>query len=160
GLPFLLFQNKSLICGMRAVVQRVTQASCTVDGICTGVIEGGLLVLLCIAEDDTETELEWVAQKMVNLRIFSDDVGLMNISVRDIGMYFVLISHFTLRSQMMYWDRQCIMEEPKPNKGEPFYVLMGELLSLILCNHVVFAVFGADMKIDLGNDVPVTIILA
>lgn len=144
---------------MRAVVQRVTQASCTVDGICTGVIEDGLLVLLGIAEDDTEKDLEWVAQKLVNLRIFSDDVGLMNISVRDIGGNILLISQFTLIAQTKKGNRPSFIEAAKPNKAEPLYQLMGERLSALLEKQVALGVFGADMKIDLRNDGPVTIIL-
>lgn len=144
---------------MRAVVQRVTQASCTVDDICTGAIKDGLLVLLGIAEDDTEIELEWLAQKLVNLRVFSDEAGLMNKSVRDIGGNILLISQFTLIAQTKKGNRPSFIEAAKPDKAEPLYQLMGKRLTTLLEKQVALGVFGADMKIDLRNDGPVTIIL-
>ncbi|MCC2599599.1 D-aminoacyl-tRNA deacylase [Sphingobacterium sp. FBM7-1] len=144
---------------MRAVVQRVTQASCTVDDICTGAIKDGLLVLLGIAEDDTEKELEWLAQKLVNLRVFSDEAGLMNKSVRDIGGNILLISQFTLIAQTKKGNRPSFIEAAKPDKAEPLYQLMGKRLTTLLEKQVALGVFGADMKIDLRNDGPVTIIL-
>ena len=144
---------------MRAVVQRVTQASCTVDDICTGAIKDGLLVLLGIAEDDTEKELEWLAQKLVNLRVFSDEDGLMNKSVRDIGGNILLITQFTLIAQTKKGNRPSFIEAAKPDKAEPLYQLMGKRLTTLLEKQVALGVFGADMKIDLRNDGPVTIIL-
>ena len=144
---------------MRAVVQRVTQASCTVDDICTGAIKDGLLVLLGIAEDDTEIELEWLAQKLVNLRVFSDEAGLMNKSVRDRGGNILLISQFTLIAQTKKGNRPSFIEAAKPDKAEPLYQLMGKRLTTLLEKQVALGVFGADMKIDLRNDGPVTIIL-
>lgn len=117
---------------MRAVIQRVTQASCTVEGICTGAIKAGLLVLLGIAEDDTEKELEWLAQKLVNLRVFSDEAGLMNTSVRDIGGNILLISQFTLIAQTKKGNRPSFIEAAKPDKAEPLYQLMGKRLAALL----------------------------
>lgn len=144
---------------MRAVIQRVTQASCTVDSVCTGEIKQGLLVLLGIEEDDTEKEAEWLAQKLVNLRIFSDDAGLMNKSVQDIRGNILLISQFTLIAQTKKGNRPSFIRAAKPNKAEPLYQGMAERLSTLLDKQVQLGVFGADMKIDLCNDGPVTIIL-
>lgn len=144
---------------MRAVIQRVTQASCTVDGICTGEIKQGLLVLLGVEEDDTEKEAEWLAQKLVNLRIFSDDTGLMNKSVQDIKGNILLISQFTLIAQTKKGNRPSFIRAAKPNKAEPLYQSMAERLSTLLDEQVQLGVFGADMKIGLCNDGPVTIIL-
>jgi len=144
---------------MRAVIQRVTQASCTVDGIYTGAIQQGLLVLLGVEEDDTEKEAEWLAQKLVNLRIFSDGAGLMNKSVQDISGNILLISQFTLIAQTKKGNRPSFIRAAKPDKAEPLYQAMGERLSMLLDKQVQMGVFGADMKIDLRNDGPVTIIL-
>lgn len=144
---------------MRAVIQRVTQASCMVDSVCTGEIKQGLLVLLGVEEDDTEKEAEWLAQKLVNLRIFSDDAGLMNKSVQDIRGNILLISQFTLIAQTKKGNRPSFIRAAKPNKAEPLYQGMAERLSTLLEKQVQLGVFGADMKIDLRNDGPVTIIL-
>lgn len=144
---------------MRAVIQRVTQASCTVDSVCIGAINEGLLVLLGVEEDDTEKELDWLAQKLVNLRIFSDDAGLMNKSVRDIGGNILLISQFTLIAQTKKGNRPSFIRAAKPDKAKPLYQAMGERLSALLDKQVQMGVFGADMKIDLRNDGPVTIVM-
>lgn len=144
---------------MRAVIQRVTQASCTVDGVCTGTIQEGLLVLLGIEEDDTVKEQEWMAQKLVNLRIFSDDAGLMNKSVQDIRGNILLISQFTLIAQTKKGNRPSFIRAAKPQKAEPLYQAMGQRLSALLGKPVQLGIFGADMKIDLRNDGPVTIIM-
>lgn len=144
---------------MRAVIQRVTQASCTVDGVCTGAIKQGLLVLLGVEEDDTEKEQEWLAQKLTNLRIFSDEAGLMNKSVQDINGNILLISQFTLIAQTKKGNRPSFIRAAKPHKAEPLYQALGKRLSMLLGKQVQMGVFGADMKIDLRNDGPVTIIL-
>lgn len=144
---------------MRAVIQRVTYASCTVDDVCTGAIEQGLLVLLGIEEDDTMKELEWLAQKLVNLRIFADEWGLMNKSVQHIDGNILLISQFTLIAQTRKGNRPSFIRAAKPDKAAPLYETMGEYLSMLLNKPVQMGVFGADMKIDLRNDGPVTIIL-
>lgn len=144
---------------MRAVIQRVTQASCTVDGTCTGAIEDGLLVLVGVEEDDTEKEVEWLAQKLVNLRIFSDEAGLMNRSVRDIGGNILFISQFTLIAQTRKGNRPSFIRAAKPDKAKPIYLSMGKRLSALLDKQVQMGIFGADMKIDLRNDGPVTIIM-
>lgn len=144
---------------MRAVIQRVTQASCTVDGVSTGEIKQGLLVLLGIEDDDTDREAEWVAHKLVNLRIFSDEAGLMNKSVQDIGGNILLISQFTLIAQTRKGNRPSFIRAAKPNRAQPLYQAMGDRLSVLLSKQVQMGVFGADMKIDLRNDGPVTIIL-
>ncbi|PRD46424.1 D-aminoacyl-tRNA deacylase [Sphingobacterium haloxyli] len=144
---------------MRAVIQRVTQASCTVDGVSTGEIKQGLLVLLGIEDDDTDREAEWVAHKLVNLRIFSDEAGLMNKSVQDIAGNILLISQFTLIAQTRKGNRPSFIRAAKPNRAQPLYQAMGDRLSVLLSKQVQMGVFGADMKIDLRNDGPVTIIL-
>ena len=144
---------------MRAVIQRVTKASCTVDGQVSGAIDQGLLILLGIEESDTEEEMHWLGQKFVNLRIFSDDQGLMNKSVQDIDGNILLISQFTLLAQTKKGNRPSFIRAAKPDKAKPMYEKMATMLSDLLGKPVQLGIFGADMKIDLRNDGPVTIIM-
>lgn len=144
---------------MRAVIQRVTHASCTVDDIITGKIEAGLLVLLGVEEGDTKEDMEWLANKIVNLRIFSDEKGLMNQSIQDIDGNILLISQFTLFAQTKKGNRPSFIRAGKPDKAKPMYEDMSKLLSSLLNKEVQLGIFGADMKIDLRNDGPVTIIM-
>lgn len=144
---------------MRAVIQRVSHASCTVDNQITGEIKDGLLVLLGVEEEDTKADMEWLGQKLVNLRIFSDEEGLMNRSVQDIEGNILLISQFTLFAQTKKGNRPSFIRAGKPDIAEPMYEAMGKYLSDLLNKPVQLGIFGADMKIDLRNDGPVTIIM-
>lgn len=144
---------------MRAVIQRVTRASCTVDNDVTGAIKNGLLILLGVEDADTEDDMKWMAQKFVNLRIFSDEQGLMNKSVQDIGGNILLISQFTLLAQTKKGNRPSFIRAAKPDRAKPMYEQMGVYLSDLLERKVQMGVFGGDMKIDLLNDGPVTIIM-
>ncbi len=144
---------------MRAVIQRVTQASCAVDGRLTGKIENGLLVFIGIEEEDERQDMEWLSQKLINLRIFSDEQGLMNKSIRDIDGNILFISQFTLFAQTKKGNRPSFIRAAKPSTAEPMYLEMAQHLSLLLNKEVQLGVFGADMKIDLRNDGPVTIMM-
>lgn len=144
---------------MRAVIQRVTHASCTVDNQITGAIENGLLILLGVEDADTQEDMEWLANKIVNLRIFSDENGLMNKSIQDIGGNILLISQFTLFAQTKKGNRPSFIRAAKPEKAKPMYEKMSTLLGTLLKKEVQMGIFGADMKIDLRNDGPVTIIM-
>lgn len=144
---------------MRAVIQRVTHASCTVEGQITGQIENGLLVLIGIEDEDQHEDMEWLSQKLVNLRIFSDEAGLMNKSVQDINGNILLISQFTLFAQTKKGNRPSFIRAAKPDKAKPMYIAMAKYLSNLLQKEVQLGIFGADMKIDLRNDGPVTIIM-
>ncbi len=144
---------------MRCVIQRVTQAYCTVDNIITGQIDLGLLVLLGMEEEDSQEDMQWLGQKLVNLRIFSDENGLMNKSVQDVQGNILLISQFTLFAQTKKGNRPSFIRAGKPDKAKPMYEEMGKLLSQLLGKEVQMGVFGGDMKIDLCNDGPVTIIM-
>lgn len=144
---------------MRAVIQRVSHASCTVDNKITGEIEQGLLVLLGVEEGDTKADMEWLGQKLVNLRIFSDEQGLMNKSVQDIEGNILLISQFTLFAQTKKGNRPSFIRAGKPDIAKPMYEAMGDYLSDLLGKPAQLGIFGADMKIDLCNDGPVTIIM-
>ncbi len=144
---------------MRAVIQRVSQASCTVDGIITGKINSGLLVLIGIEGADSGEELIWLAQKIVNMRIFSDENGLMNKSLLDIDGKILLISQFTLFAQTKKGNRPSFIRAAKPDKAIPLYEQMILEFEKLTGEKPQTGIFGADMKIDLLNDGPVTIIM-
>jgi len=144
---------------MRAIIQRVTEASCTVEGNITGQIEQGYLILLGVEEADQEEDLQWLAQKIVNLRIFSDEQGLMNKSIQDIQGNILLISQFTLFAQTKKGNRPSFIRAAKPALAQPMYEAMIAQLSQLLGRPIASGVFGADMKINLLNDGPVTLIM-
>lgn len=144
---------------MRAVIQRVTYASCTVNGQITGKIDQGLLIFLEVEEEDGKEDLQWLAQKLVNLRIFSDENGLINKSIRDINGNILLISQFTLFAQTKKGNRPSFIRAGKPDIAKPMYEEIGKVLSELLNKNVQMGVFGGDMKIELLNDGPVTIIM-
>jgi D-aminoacyl-tRNA deacylase len=142
---------------MRAVIQRVSQASCTVDGTLTGKIGTGLLVLLGIEDADTTADLEWLAQKMVNMRIFGDENGLMNKALADVDGNILLISQFTLFAQTKKGNRPSFIRAARPDKAIPMYEQMIAQLQALLNKPIATGIFGADMKIALVNEGPVTI---
>lgn len=144
---------------MRAVIQRVRQASCRVNGALTGEIASGLLVLLGIEDADTSEDLEWLAQKIVAMRIFSDEAGLMNRALTDVGGNILLISQFTLLAQTKKGNRPSFIRAAKPDKAIPLYEQMITQLQTLLGKPIATGVFGADMQIALVNDGPVTIIV-
>ncbi|TCC94291.1 D-tyrosyl-tRNA(Tyr) deacylase [Pedobacter frigiditerrae] len=144
---------------MRAVLQRVTQASCKVDGQITGEIETGFLVLLGIEDADTQEDLEWLAQKIANMRVFGDENDLMNKSLSDIDGNILLISQFTLFAATKKGNRPGFTRAARPDKAIPMYEQMIKQLSTLLNKQVQCGIFGADMKISLLNDGPVTIIM-
>lgn len=144
---------------MRAVVQRVSQASCTVDDVITGQIKNGLLILLGVEEEDSLTDMQWLGQKFVNLRIFSDEAGLMNKSIQDIAGSILLISQFTLYAQTKKGNRPSFIRAAKPSIAKPMYEAMAKYLSELLNKEVQLGIFGADMQISLLNDGPVTIMM-
>ncbi len=144
---------------MRAVIQRVSEASCTVEGKITGAIQQGFLVLLGIEEADGKEDVQWLAQKIANLRVFGDENGLMNKSIHDVGGNVLLISQFTLHAQTKKGNRPSFIRAAKPDKAIPLYEEMVEALSTHLNKEVATGIFGADMKILLVNDGPVTIIM-
>lgn len=144
---------------MRTILQRVTQASCTVDGKITGEIKTGFLVLLGIEDADTEADLQWLAQKIAAMRIFSDENGLMNKSLADVDGDILLISQFTLFAQTKKGNRPGFTRAAKPDKAIPLYEQMIKVLEEFTGKKVATGIFGADMKISLLNDGPVTIIM-
>jgi D-tyrosyl-tRNA(Tyr) deacylase len=144
---------------MRAVLQRVTQANCTVDGNITGEIKTGFLVLLGIEDADTEEDLLWLAQKITAMRVFGDEKGLMNKSLADVDGNILLISQFTLFANTKKGNRPGFTRAAKPDKAIPLYEKMIRILEELTGKKVSTGIFGADMKIGLLNDGPVTIIM-
>lgn len=144
---------------MRAVIQRVTQATCRVEGELTGSIGLGFLVLLGIEDADTQEDLQWLATKIVNMRIFGDEQGLMNKALADVGGDILLISQFTLFAATKKGNRPGFTKAARPDKAIPLYEEMIRLLSVLLDKPIQAGIFGADMKISLLNDGPVTILM-
>ncbi|MCD0486764.1 D-tyrosyl-tRNA(Tyr) deacylase [Pedobacter sp. MC2016-14] len=142
---------------MRAILQRVSSASCRVDNTTTGAIDEGFLVLLGIEDADTIEDLEWLAQKIANMRVFGDDTGLMNKSLSDIDGNILLISQFTLFASTKKGNRPGFTRAARPEKAIPLYEAMIKQLSTLLNKNIQTGIFGADMKISLVNDGPVTI---
>ncbi|HEY0245157.1 MAG TPA: D-aminoacyl-tRNA deacylase [Mucilaginibacter sp.] len=144
---------------MRAVIQRVSGASCKVDSEITGEIKTGLLVLLGIEDADTDDDLQWLAQKITGMRIFSDENGLMNKALADIDGDILLISQFTLFAQTKKGNRPSFIKAAKPDKAIPLYEQMIQTLKDLTGKKIATGIFGADMKVSLVNDGPVTIIM-
>ncbi len=144
---------------MRAVIQRVTYASVKVDGITTGTIQNGLLVLLGIEDEDTDEDIEWLSSKIVNLRIFNDESGIMNISVLEAGGDILVVSQFTLYASVKKGNRPSYTRASKPEFAIPVYEKMIRQLEVIMNKKIQTGVFGADMKVELFNDGPVTIVI-
>src|ERR1700761_5631239 len=144
---------------MRAVIQRVTQASCTVEGETTGKIDLGFLVLLGIEDADTDDDLQWLAQKICSLRVFGDENGLMNKALADVYGNILLISQFTLFAQTKKGNRPGFTRAARPDKAIPMYEQMIKFLGELTGKKIATGIFGADMKISLLNDGPVTVIM-
>lgn len=144
---------------MRAVIQRVTEASVTIDGIVNGSIGKGLLVLVGIEDADTDEDITWLSNKLVNLRIFGDEAGVMNLSVKDCGGDILLVSQFTLHASTKKGNRPSYIKASKPDFAIPAYEKMIQQVTADLGKPIETGVFGADMQVQLLNDGPVTIII-
>lgn len=143
---------------MKAVLQRVTHAEVAVDGKTVGSCENGFLVLLGVASGDTPQDAELLCKKIVNLRVFEDDAGKMNRSVLDIDGELLVISQFTLMANCRHGNRPDFMAAAKPDEAIPLYEYFKKLASEQV-RRVECGIFGADMKVQLLNDGPVTILL-
>lgn len=144
---------------MKAVIQRVTQASVTINSHIKSSIGLGLLVLLGIEETDSPEDISWLSLKIVNLRVFNDQSGIMNLSLKDINGDLLLISQFTLYASTKKGNRPSYIKAAKPDVAIPLYEKMIDQLQLDLGKSVYTGEFGADMKVNLLNDGPVTIII-
>ncbi len=144
---------------MIAVIQRVTSSSVTVDGETVGKIGPGFNVLLGIAESDTGDDLQWIAKKILGMRVFSDEEGKMNRDLNDIDGNILLISQFTLLANTRKGNRPSFIEAARPEKAIPLYKEMISVLSAGLGKPVATGIFGADMKVSIENDGPVTIVI-
>ena len=142
---------------MRAVIQRVTEASVTVNQQITGLIGIGLLVFVGIEDEDSEEDRQWLAHKIVNLRIFDDKDGVMNLSVKEVNGNILLVSQFTLHAATKKGNRPSYIKASKPEIAIPMYEEMIKTLSNLMGSTIQTGIFGADMKVNLLNDGPVTI---
>src|SRR4051812_43893572 len=142
---------------MRVTIQRVSEASVTIDGNIKSKIGVGLLVLAGFEDTDNTEDLEWMSGKIVNLRIFNDEGGLMNLSVKDIGGDIILVSQFTLHAMTKKGNRPSFIKAAKPEVAIPLYESFLKLLQRDLGKEIGRGKFGADMKVSLINDGPVTI---
>jgi D-tyrosyl-tRNA(Tyr) deacylase len=144
---------------MRIVIQRVTQASVTVEGEITGQTGPGLLILMGVEDADTTEDITWLSNKIVNLRIFNDADGVMNLGIRDIDGDILLVSQFTLHASTKKGNRPSYIKASKPDIAIPMYENMIRQLEQDLGKKIQTGVFGADMKVSLLNDGPVTIVI-
>ena len=144
---------------MRAVIQRVTKASVTIDAVEKSAIRHGLLILLGIEDADTSEDVQWLSARIVNLRIFNDENGVMNRSVKEISGGILLISQFTLHASTKKGNRPSYIRASKPAHAIPLYESMIRQLTTDLGKEIGTGRFGADMKVELLNDGPVTILI-
>lgn len=144
---------------MRVIIQRVSQAAVVIDGIEKSRIGPGLLILLGIELDDTEADVIWLCPKIAALRIFSDPAGLMNLSVQDIGGELLVVSQFTLHASTKKGNRPSFIRAARPETAIPLYEKFVEMLRRESGCPVLTGEFGADMKVSLTNDGPVTILI-
>lgn len=142
---------------MRVVIQRVSNASVTIDGLCKSAIKRGLLILIGIEEIDGQEDIDWLCKKIVNLRIFDDEKGVMNRSILDTNGEILIISQFTLHASTKKGNRPSYIKAAKPDISIPLYEQFCQDLSSALGKEIGTGEFGADMKVELLNDGPVTI---
>lgn len=144
---------------MRIVLQRVTHAEVVVEGESVGKIGKGVMLLLGVEPDDSDADISWLAQKVVNMRIFDDENGVMNRSVMDIGGEALVISQFTLHASTKKGNRPSYIRAAKSDFAEPMYEKFKKEIATLMGRNPAAGIFGADMKCTLLNDGPVTIII-
>ncbi len=144
---------------MRVVIQRVSEASVKVEGNIKGAIEKGLLVLMGVEDADSNEDIAWISSKIVNLRIFDDSEGVMNLSVKDMQGEILLVSQFTLHAATKKGNRPSYIKASKPDVAIPMYEKLILQLKNDLGKEIPTGIFGADMKVQLINDGPVTIVI-
>jgi D-aminoacyl-tRNA deacylase len=144
---------------MRAVIQRVSEASVTIGGRITGVISRGLLILVAVEENDTREALEWLSGKIIRLRLFNDEHGVMNRSVQDVEGGILAISQFTLFASTKKGNRPSYSRAARPETARPLYESFLRQLEKDFGKPIQSGQFGADMKVQLINDGPVTVLI-
>lgn len=144
---------------MKAVIQRVSQSSVTIDGEIVAFIQKGLLILVGIEEVDTKQDIEWLSTKIVNLRIFGDENDVMNLSVKDVSGDIIIVSQFTLHASTKKGNRPSYIKAAKPDIAIPIYNQFIQQIEKDFEKKVQTGQFGADMKVSLVNDGPVTILI-
>jgi D-tyrosyl-tRNA(Tyr) deacylase len=144
---------------MRTVIQRVQSASVTIDGEIKSAIGKGLLIFLGIEDKDSEADIEWLVKKIVNLRIFDDENGVMNRSIIEVNGEALVVSQFTLHASTKKGNRPSYIKASKPEKAIPLYNEFCDEMSLALGKAIGTGRFGADMKVGILNDGPVTILI-
>ena len=144
---------------MIAVIQRVSSAAVQIEDTVKAQIQNGLLVLVGIEDADTQEDIDWLASKMVNLRIFNDDADVMNVSVKDAQGDIILVSQFTLQASTKKGNRPSYIKAARPDVAIPLYEKFIESVTMQLGRPIQTGEFGADMKVAIVNDGPVTIII-
>lgn len=144
---------------MRVVIQRVSEASVTIDQQVHGQIGVGLMVLVGIEDADTNEDIQWLSNKIINLRIFNDANGVMNCSVKDVNGDLLLVSQFTLHASTKKGNRPSYIKASKPDNAIPLYEHLKKTIAQELGKPIQTGVFGADMKVALINEGPVTILI-
>lgn len=144
---------------MRGVIQRVNSASLSINKEIYSCIGEGLLILIGVENEDTKEDAEWLSKKIVQLRIFGDDNDLMNLSLQDIDGEILVVSQFTLYASTKKGNRPSFIRSAKPTTAEPLYEYFIQQLSILVNKEIKQGIFGADMKINLVNDGPVTIVI-
>jgi len=144
---------------MRIVIQRVKNCSVTIDNRPHSNIGKGLLVLLGIEQDDQNEDMDWLINKLIQMRIFSDEDGKMNLSVQDIQGSIMVVSQFTLHASTKKGNRPSFLKAARPDKAIPLYESFIQKLETLIDNKIASGIFGADMQVTLLNDGPVTIII-
>ena len=141
---------------MRIVIQRVSHASVTIDGVCKSAIQEGFMILVGIENADTQEDADWLCKKIVNLRVFDDENGVMNKSILDVNGNILVVSQFTLHASYKKGNRPSYIYAAKPDVAVPLYEYFCQALSIALGKEVGTGEFGADMKVELLNNGPVT----
>ena len=144
---------------MIAVIQRVSEASVTIEGKVEGKIDAGFLILLGITHEDTKEDIEWLGKKIIGMRIFGDEEGKMNLDLKSVNGNILLISQFTLHASTKKGNRPSFIDAARPEVAIPLYEQMIDFLNKELEKPIQTGIFGADMKVALLNDGPVTIII-
>jgi D-tyrosyl-tRNA(Tyr) deacylase len=144
---------------MRILIQRVKKASVTIEGKVISLINNGLLLFIGITEDDTQEDIQWLTKKVANIRLFDDENGIMNLSVMDVDGDILAVSQFTLMASTKKGNRPSYIKAAKPEISVPLYEQFCTEMELAVNKPIKRGVFGADMKVELLNDGPVTIFI-